>query len=154
MIAKVINILIDRNLFCYDIGIISDDLRYNYAKVYAELSNGDFSSLSSSNKKYALKLAGLNLSKYLASKTSGFIYCIGNPAYPDHVKVGITYDVHKRLAAYQTYDPYRSFYIATYRFVEDKARLEKHILKKYKVDVDKGEWVSNLEVIAYIKSLF
>jgi hypothetical protein len=154
MITKVINTLIDRNLFCYNTGTISDDLRYNYAKVYAELSNGDFNNLSSSNKKYALKLAGLNLSKCLVSKTSGFIYCIGNPSYPNYVKVGITYDVNKRLAAYQTYDPYRSFYIITYRFVEDKAKLEKHILKKYKVDVDKGEWVSNLDVIVYIKSLF
>ena len=110
--------------------------------------------MTSSNKKYALKLAGLNLQKVVNSNYFGFIYCITNPAYTGYVKIGITNNVRKRLASYQTYDPYRSFKLECYRFVYDKRLVEKTLLQVYKTTLDKGEWVSDMSVIDYIKYLY
>ena len=149
--AVIQNLLIKGYL--EDVSVISLSLREAYAREYALLSNGDFDSLSLSNKKYALKLAGLNLQKIIDSKYSGLIYCISNPCFPKHVKIGITNNVIKRLSSYQTYDPHRSFRIECYRFVFDKRLVEKTILSMYKANLDLGEWVSDLSVIDYVKSL-
>ncbi len=153
-IVSTINYLCDSGLICSVPFTVTDELRLAYATSYARLTDGDFLKLSSSNKKYALKLAGLNLLKYGGLPTAGFVYCITNPSFSGYVKVGITQDVTKRLASYQTYDPHRSYKLETYRFVKNKRIVEKDLLSTYGVDSDKGEWVSDLSVISYVKSLF
>lgn len=152
IIEQVINNLSHKGFISSIPFVITDELRAEYAKEYEKLTGGNFSALKLSNKKYALKLAGLNLLLVSGTTTSGFVYCIRNPSFPKHVKVGITKDVNKRLASYQTYDPYRAFYIDTYRFVEDKRAIEKYLLTTYKVNLDLGEWVSDLSVVDYVKS--
>lgn len=153
MIEQVINELSEQGVF-KNTEIITLEMRKQYAITYSKLTKGNWDALSISNQKYALKLAGLNLNKVLKSNKSGFVYCISNPSFPKHIKVGITKDIDKRLASYQTYDPYRAFKIETYRFVCDKRLVEKDILREYKADLDKGEWVSDKSVIQYIKSLY
>jgi hypothetical protein len=140
--------------FLEDVNIIDLELRKQYAIEYAKLTNGDFSSLSSSNKKYALKLAGINLQRVINSKHSGLLYCISNPAFEGYTKIGITNNIKKRLAAYQTYDPYRAYKVETYKFVFDKRLVEKTILSMFQADLDKGEWISDTSVIDYVKSLY
>jgi predicted GIY-YIG superfamily endonuclease len=83
----------------------------------------------------------------------GFVYIISNPSFPNKYKVGITTDVLQRLNTYQTYDPYRMFKIEHYRFVEDKRKTEKLILEKTKMNLDKGEWVSDVQVKTLLLSL-
>lgn len=153
IIQTVINNLIRAGNFSYYDTTISDKLRLLYAYEYAEVTGGSFHSLSSSNKKYALKLAGLNLKKAINSDISGFVYCVSNPSFVGYVKIGISKDIKKRLASYQTYDPHRAYKIETYSFVEDKRALERELLNHYKVSTDRGEWLSDLSVIDYIKNL-
>jgi hypothetical protein len=153
LIQTVINTLIVRGHLDIDATTITDQLRLDYAKVYAELTGGDYNNLKSSNRKYALKLAGLNLSKALSVYTSGFVYCIVNPAFDGYVKVGITKDINNRLAVYQTGDPNRAYRIECYRFVEDKREVEKYLLEKYRANADTGEWVNDQSVIEYVRSL-
>jgi hypothetical protein len=154
IISKTINTLCTREYITSLPFIVTDSLRLQYAYIYAELTGGDFNTLTNSNKKYALKLAGLNLLKFGGVDTAGFVYCISNPSFPGYVKVGITKDVTKRLANYQTYDPHRSYRLDTYRFVQRKRETEKMLLNNYGIASDKGEWVSDLSVIAYIKGLY
>jgi hypothetical protein len=154
IISKTLNILCDRGYITSLPFVVTDSLRVTYATVYAELTNGDYHTLTSSNKKYALKLAGLNLLKFGGLDTAGFVYCISNPSFAGYVKVGITKDISKRLASYQTYDPHRSYRLETYRFVQHKREIEKSLLNKYGISTDKGEWVSDLSVIDYVKSLY
>ena len=152
IILQTINNLCEQKLITSIPFIVTDDLRFKYVEEYAKLK-GSANFSRKSNLVYALKLAGLNLQKYSGTSTSGFVYCIANPAFPKHVKVGITKDINKRLQNYQTYDPYRAYYILCYRFVENKKETEKKLLNKYKLNLDKGEWVSDLTVVNFVKSL-
>ena len=153
IINQVIEELCDLNLITTIPFVVTDELRAQYVKQYCKLTGGNSKSLPSNNRKYALKLAGLNLLKFGGNTESGFVYCISNPSFPNHIKVGMTKDITKRLASYQTYDPFRAFKIETYRFVENKRNTEKLLLNKYKIDTDKGEWLSDLSVIKYVKTL-
>lgn len=117
---------------------------------------------SPSDIRLSRKICGLNLMKLLKSRQvadskpsrtvkldtkAGFVYVISNPAFPGKYKVGMTTDIESRLATYQTYDPNRLFKVERYMFVEDRREVEKEILRKYSVDIDKGEWVSTEKVI-------
>lgn len=153
IINKTINILCEEGKITKLPFIVTYDLRMAYATTYAKITNGNFNELTSSNKKYALKLAGLNLLKYGGLATSGFVYCISNPSFPGYVKIGITKDVKKRLASYQTYDPHRAYKLDTYRFVSNKKEVEKYLLSEYGINTDKGEWVSDLSVLDCVKGL-
>lgn len=154
IISNTLNILCDRGYITSLPFTVTDLLRLAYASVYAELTNGNYNTLTSGNKKYALKLAGLNLLKFGGLDTAGFVYCISNPSFAGYVKVGITKDIAKRLASYQTYDPHRAYRVETYRFVQHKREVEKSLLNRYGISTDKGEWVSDLSVIEYVKSLY
>jgi hypothetical protein len=152
IINTVINLLCEKQLITEIPFIITDELRLEYARTYALVANGEFESLKSSNRKYALKLAGLNLLHYSGITTSGFVYCISNPSFPGFIKVGITKDVKKRLSSYQTYDPHRAYKLETYRFVQDKKKTEKELLLKYGKFSDKGEWVTDPNVVSYVRT--
>lgn len=82
----------------------------------------------------------------------GFVYIIANEAFPDSYKIGITTDINRRLAAYQTCDPFRRFKVLHYRFVNNKSEIEKNILDKFQTDIIKGEWISNSKVRTILKS--
>ena len=71
----------------------------------------------------------------------GFIYSVGNPAWPGFLKIGMTTNVIKRVAAYQTYSPFRDFKRVHYEFVLDKHQFEKDILTNFHEDLALGEWI-------------
>ncbi len=127
---------------------ITEDLLKDYFLAYA-LTNGKISGTGSvSNTKYARRLAGLNLLKENISRgvkptqvRAGHIYLISNPAFPLHYKIGVSFDVHKRLASYQTYSPYRDFKLEKYDFVLDKLVTERLILAHPLLDRALGEWI-------------
>jgi hypothetical protein len=112
--------------------------------------------------RYYKKLTGLSLLKMSLSRTEtqereekinlkpklkcGILYLISNPVYPGMYKVGITQDLNKRLATYQTYDPFRRFKVEHYRFVDDMRIEEKTILSKYQINISTGEWIDNKKV--------
>jgi hypothetical protein len=64
-------------------------------------------------------------------KCNGFIYIIGNPAWPNHIKIGRAKDVHKRLGVYNTSSPLRDYYCHFSVYVEDCAVIERLMYSKY-----------------------
>lgn len=144
-------------------------------QTYFNIHRGMFSKttgikLRKTNVIFSKKLAGLSMMKLNKSRVenltevvitkksrlninSGFVYIITNESFPDKAKIGMTKDVKKRLSTYQTYDPYRRFEVKHYKFVENAKEVEKEILNKFSVDIDKGEWVSTLQVKELIEFL-
>ena len=126
---------------------VTEDMIYAYFLCYKQLGGG-VSAGTSSNVKYARRLAGLNLLKENLSRgvkaseiKAGHIYLISNPAYSGYYKIGASYNCHARLAQYQTYSPFRDFRIEKYDFVLDKFLVEKQILSHPLIDRATGEWV-------------
>ena len=114
-----------------------------------------------SNIRYSKKLAGIslmklnivrnsqeiNIKKVLTKKPNcGIVYLISNPAFPGMYKIGMTKDLPKRLSQYQTGDPYRKYKVEKYKFVENAKEEESRLLKLFKTDINKGEWVSSEQV--------
>lgn len=99
--------------------------------------------------RFARKLAGLSLLRIKNERgipfskcKEGILYRISNPSWPNFLKIGISYDVVKRLSSYQTYSPLRDYKIEGYDFLLDKKGAEKYLLSKYQIDSDLGEWIS------------
>ena len=120
-----------------------------YIAIYHKLfGSTEKATNSNSNTKFARRLAGRTLlslnfdrgAKYNEMK-AGIVYLIENIAYPLHYKVGLTINLYRRLAQYQTYDPYRSFKIVKYDFVLDRSLKEKEILSYPSIFIEEGEWV-------------
>lgn len=139
---------------------ITEDLLNKYIRIYKKLN-------TSGNSKfewwYARKIAGVTLLKlklyrgdtYKTAK-EGIIYGISNPAWNNHLKIGITIDHKKRLASLQTGDPFRAYKIDGYEFVADRRKIEKDVLNNFNVHLVNGEWlkISNARLILdYVKDL-
>lgn len=120
-----------------------------YLSIYHRLFGSTSKSTDGkSNTKFARRLAGRTLLNVIFNRggkftdtDAGLIYLIENPAYPLHYKVGITIQLSKRLAQYQTYDPYRQFKIAKYDFTLDRYTQEKSLLAYPEIYNEQGEWV-------------
>lgn len=125
-----------------------------YIKAYHFLfGKSNKATKTNSNKRLARRLAGLTLLKLLFSRgakfnqtKAGLAYLIGNPAFPDHWKIGMTIELENRLASYQTYSPYRDYYIKKYEFVLDRNLVEKTFLNHPNVIKEQGEWVKKEQV--------
>lgn len=132
-------------------------------QVYRTLYNKNLGKVDWVEADNARKYAGLSLLAIKYSRGSkirntkeGFVYFITNPAWPNKVKVGLTGNYIKRLANYQTYDPYRSYKLIGWEFVTSKQDAELLILNKFQLDTDKGEWITYedyLELITYLRCL-
>lgn len=150
---KVIEELI-RNKCIPTAGIfqITEQLLSDYIRIYGILNSTKNGKLNNTNYKFARRLAGRTLVKFLSEDRSaklvdirsGLVYMISNPAFPARVKIGMTMDVEKRLAQYQTYDPYRSYKIERYNFVLDRRNKEKQILTSPELMREGGEWVQKV----------
>lgn len=110
------------------------------------------------NYPFARKMAGRDLVAFKlerGAKTNqckeGFIYSIGNPAWPNHLKIGMSSNVEKRLAGYQTYSPLRDYYRVHYEFVLNKRQTEKDILTKFNHSIESGEWLKDTSVESIIE---
>lgn len=115
----------------------------HYIQIYGACSEKN----SKFSRSLARKLAGVNLLNENNRRghkcPAGVVYIIGNNAWPNFLKVGMTIDLPARLAQYQTYDPHRAFYVKRYDFVLNRRYVESLLLSNFQVDGDKGEWISN-----------
>lgn len=68
---------------------------------------------------------------------AGFVYAIGNPAWPEFVKIGSAIDVPTRLSSYQTGSPNRDYFLVDYYFSHDRLMAEKETHGLFN---RKGEW--------------
>lgn len=148
MIKTVINALIKAGKIPAEGAFqVTESLMLDYVFAYKTISKGvDVG--SNSNVKFARRLAGLNLLKENIDRgvkssdiKAGHVYLISNPAWPNHYKIGVSYDCHKRLQQYQTYSPFRDFHIEKYDFVLDKLNTERLLLNHPLVVREQGEWV-------------
>jgi hypothetical protein len=99
------------------------------------------------NERAEIENKNIFVKKQTVIQHSGILYIIENTSFPDHIKVGITKNLNKRLANYQTYDPHRNFKILKYIFVQNVRDEEKYLLNKYKIkDVFTGEWLTRLHL--------
>lgn len=120
-----------------------------YSKIIPRKNTGK---ISSSNERFIRKMAAITLLKESLNRPGtlkprcGILYLISNPAFPNLYKIGITQDLDKRLASYQTYDPYRRYKVEHYIFVPDMRAVEKNILNQFKTDLAKGEWINTDKV--------
>lgn len=121
----------------------------SYVNMYSELFSKTNHVVRGSDLKLAYKLAGRTFIKHnlflgasLVDIKAGMVYIVSNPAFPDHVKIGMTVDIKKRLSSYQTCDPYRRYKIDHYDFVLDRKQTERHLLSKFSCFSEQGEWVS------------
>jgi len=141
---------------------VTIDLLDVYYDTYCEQYPEKASKQKKKEARYYKKLAGLSLLKLSLSRTTGqetqektsskpklkcgILYLISNPVYPDMYKIGITQDLNKRLATYQTYDPFRRFKVEHYKLVNDMREEEKSILSKYQINISVGEWIDDEKV--------
>ena len=147
---------------------ITDDLISHYCSIYNKLYSLGKGYGKNNNYRYARKLAAISLMDYKKSLNSrsiisikhnsskmkcGFVYLISNPAFPNCIKIGITQNIDKRLATYQTYDPFRSYKIEHYEFFEDIREKEKLMLNRFSIDLYKGEWIPD-DRTTLLKELF
>lgn len=132
-----------------------------YTNIYHGLFGKTNKSLGgSSNTRMARRLAGRTLLKVNFNRgakhndiSAGLVYLIENPAFPIHYKVGMTINVHQRLAQYQTYDPYRQFKVAKYDFVLDRRTKEKEVLTYPEIYNEQGEWIKRTNALEVFQKL-
>lgn len=127
---------------------ITETLLKEYVKVYGDIFSKGNRKLDVSNYRFARKVAGLTLIKHnlflgnnINDIKSGLVYIIENESFPDHFKLGMTVDLNKRLASFQTYDPYRRFKISNYDFHIDRRKTEYILLNDYSIKDENGEWI-------------
>ena len=155
-IQKTVEILAATNIVPpYTAFDITEDMLQRYVEIYGELGakgNGKF------QYGYARKLAGLELLRLKFSRGAapkdckeGMVYLIANPAWPDHIKIGMTVDVSARLESYQTYDPFKAFFVRHYDFCLDRRGAEKKILDDFGIHLVDGEWVKYSDALEIIK---
>jgi hypothetical protein len=117
---------------------VTEELINHYQNIYKEIYEKVGKKLSSGNRNYARKLAGVflmnenknrlanfqevKITKRKYKKDCGIVYVISNPAFPNAYKVGITKYLNSRLKTYQTYDPNRLFKVEHYRFVKTQSK--------------------------------
>ena len=109
----------------------------------------------------ARKIWGLNLLRLKFSRGAkskdckeGLVYLIANPAWPEHLKIGMTIDTESRLVSYQTYDPFKAFYIKNYEFCLNRRAAEKDLLERFNIHVEEGEWIKysdSAEIIRFLR---
>lgn len=84
-----------------------------------------------------------NLDRLHRGIRPGFVYVIKTPAYPEWCKVGMTVDLDKRLASYQTGSPFRDYELVASKKVEDRRAAEAELFATLEaVWPRRGEWIN------------
>lgn len=140
---------------------VTEELLNRYIRIYSSLSRSNKFEFNFARKMAGIVLLKLKLEdrKIKASEIQeGLVYAISNPAWPDHMKIGMSVNVEKRLSSFQTGDPFRAYKLEGYEFVLDKKIVEKELLNKFKVSLDEtGEWISNIKydnLINHVRSTY
>lgn len=152
--VKLVNLLIEYEVIppCGRFEITESMINSSVALYGQIIPRKNTGKISSSNKRFIRKMAAITLLKESLSRPGvlkpkcGILYLISNPVFPCLYKIGITQDLDKRLASYQTYDPYRRYKVEHYIFVPDMRIVEKNILNQFKTDLAKGEWINSDKV--------
>lgn len=112
------------------------------------------------NRNLARKIHGLNLLKLKFSRGAklrdcreGMVYLAANPCWPNYLKVGMTIDLDARLDSYQTYDPFKRFYVKHYEFCLDRRTAEKELLQELDIHLAGGEWIKYSKSVEVIRLL-
>lgn len=79
-----------------------------------------------------LKISHKRNNKSASGIKAGFVYAIGNSAWPDFVKIGSAIDVDDRLNSYQTSSPLRDYFILDYYCVYDRILEEDYLHDLFK----------------------
>lgn len=157
-VHRTLDDLVDREIIPpYKSFDITEDMLSEYVKVYGNLDGGG-------KRKFeyglARKFAGLNILGLKFSRGSkvkdgkeGMVYLIANPAWPEHLKIGMTIDVDDRLASYQTYDPFKAFFVKNYEFCLDRRVAEQQLLERFDIHLVEGEWIKHSDSLEIIKFL-
>jgi hypothetical protein len=95
-----------------------------------------------------LKIAHKRNNKSATGISAGYVYAIGNNAWPEYVKIGSAIDVMDRLNSYQTSSPLRDYFLIDYYFVYDRV-LEENTIHEMFYDRN-AEWCKiSQEVIKF-----
>jgi hypothetical protein len=155
-IQKTVDILCANNTIPHFSAFdITEEMLDEYIRIYGSLGTGENKKFQ---KGFARKLAGLELLRLKFSRGAkvkdckeGMVYLIANPAWPDHIKIGMTVDVAARLDSYQTYDPFKAFHVKHYDFCLDRRAAEKKLLEEYGIHLVDGEWIKYSDALEIIK---
>lgn len=128
---------------------INESMLTSYIEMYGSLTKNIGTGLIKKREiGFARRLAGLNLLKHKFARggnastcNEGLVYVIANNAWPEHLKIGMTTDLVKRLASYQVYDPFKKFYVKNYEFSFNRRHTEETILRIFNVHLESGEWI-------------
>lgn len=128
----------------------------SYIKLYSIYKSNNLENNTKTifNFRLARKLAALTLIKLKLDRGAkanqckeGFVYTISNPAWPNHLKLGMSVDVKKRLSNYQTYSPYRDYKLTNYEFVFNRRETEKSVLNEFNLSLEAGEWFKDVQAL-------
>lgn len=132
--------------FVIDVGLLA-----KYREIYNEIKGTCTEKKNIKRIMQYDRISALNLIQYKQAHKlpvyEGMVYVIGNKAWPNCYKIGMTVNVHERLRSYQTYSPYRDFTLEHYQFYSDRRAVESKIHKFLKPFALEGEWfnITNLE---------
>jgi len=78
----------------------------------------------------------------IAEKTErkGFVYVIGHPAWPEHLKIGRAFDPESRLKGFQTGCPRRAYVLLYARYFDDCYVAERALHYHFDKYRREGEW--------------
>jgi len=86
--------------------------------------------------------------------TSGYVYAMGNAAWPEWIKIGKAVDAEDRLSSYQTGSPLRDYTLVHYAYSDDRnvAERQAHELAG-KLGDKLNEWfkISNEDAVVVIE---
>lgn len=157
-VQKTLDFLIEKEIVPpYKSFDITEEMLSAYVAFYGSLDGGGKRKFDYD---FARKIAGMNLLDLKFSRGSktkdckeGMVYLIANPAWPDYIKIGMSIDSKNRLASYQTYDPFKAYYIKHYEFTLDRRAAEKKLLDDFQIHLVDGEWVKHSDGWQIIKVL-
>lgn len=74
--------------------------------------------------KYASWQDAWNNNELEKKSPTGYVYAIGNPAWPAWIKIGKAVDAHDRLNGYQTSSPHRDYFLIHQKYFENRSYAE------------------------------
>jgi len=133
-----------RNIISKETGFqITNDLLDEFNDTYIKLS-GTNGGQSRREAKFNKKLAALSFVKFKIDNDmqvpEGFVYVIGNAAWPGYYKIGMSQNPKLRLSQYQTYSPLRDYKLYHWSFWSDKSEGEK-LVHSLHLNTKDHEWV-------------
>lgn len=92
---------------------------------------------------------------FIQKSSAGFVYVLGNPAWPGRYKIGRAVNPQARLCNYNTGCPNRGYYYVGYEYFEDCNTAEETAHTMFASDRLHGEWfnIKAEQATTYLKIL-